>query len=141
METLTEFSNWMAVIVNIAILILGGYVLWKKAPPEIQKIRSESISSEGDAAESFANATKIYAEELKAVRVELKDLRKQVDEKDAEIKRIIESKDKIIIEREKIILEQKTVIADLTDWAERLVHQVRSLGGVDPVPLRMTKKE
>lgn len=135
METISQYAGWISAIVNVLLIIAGGWIMIKKAIPEVQKIRSESSADDASAVESYAHATQMYADELKTVREEMRTLRKELDTKDS----IIKQRDEIIAERDKIILGQRITIDDVTDWADRLVHQVKSLGGI-PVPFRSAKE-
>lgn len=112
---------WMAPLISIFISVGTYLILWKKAKPEIDKIKAETSSEDATAAESYARAAKTYAEELESVRQELANLRREIDSRD------------------KLILEQGLVIEDLKDWAQRLIFQVKSLNG-NPVPLRSTSR-
>lgn len=117
-----KYLNWFATIMSIVSLAMGAYVLWRKAKPEIDKIRSETDSSAADAVESYANATKLYSEEVKSLKEEQRALRKELD---ANLLKIRE-------------LEMK--LEDLTDYVDRLIHQIKSLNAV-PVPFRARKRK
>lgn len=105
----------ISALVGPAMSLLLNHYLSKK------KVIAEIGEDSATAAEASAHAVQMYAEELANVRKELGTLRKEVDD------------------LQLIIAEQRSSIADLKDWADRLSHQVHSLGGV-PVPFRQTKK-
>jgi Tfp pilus assembly protein PilO len=120
MDFLDKLINWIPLLANALIMLGGWYILWRKAKPEIDKTDAEARSEDANAAEASATAVKLYAEELTSVRKELKELRAELDSRDS------------------IILDLKTVLDDTKDWAERLSHQVISLGAV-PVKFRSTR--
>lgn len=125
---LTALLVWLPVIANL-VLSIGSYLmLFRKLKPEIDKIEAETDSESASAVQSYATATKIYSEELAKVREELQDLSNKIKERDETINA-----------RDRVIAEQSVTIKDLTDWAERLVYQVKSLGVV-PVPFKVETK-
>ena len=111
-----------------AVVVLGGVLAtWAGVGTQMylsrsnrKKLNADANSEDASAIESYANATRTYAEEVKNLRTEVAELRNSLDERDA------------------VIREQATHIEDLKDWADRLVHQVKSYGAT-PVPFRQRK--
>lgn len=128
-----NWTNWIPLLVNSLIAAGTFFILWRKASPEINQIRSEAEknealanTSEAQAAKTYAEAADLVGEQLKEVRQEVKDLRKEID--------VLNN---VIREREKLIMEQTVTIEDLKDWAERLIFQLRSRDpSAEPVPFR-----
>lgn len=107
-------------LADIAAVILAALALWKAfttARPEAQKLSSDAQASEADAAESYANVAIKYADELRKLRDELSGLEGRMRAQEIELGKVRQEN------------------ADLRDWAERLVFQVRSLGH-EPVKMR-----
>jgi len=86
-----------------------------------KKRNAEIDCAEAEAAESYASVAKSYAAEVISLRKEINELRKE------------------LFETKKQVRDQDREIQDLRDWAERLVHQVQSLGSV-PVEMRKVKR-
>ena len=115
----------IALIAAVPGFILGAaslYLALRKAPVEIAKTSADGEASRAEAAESYANATATYAKEVASLRTEVSDLRKKLDESD------------------KLKQSLAWQVEDLMDWADRLVHQVKSLGDQPPVPFRQRRK-
>lgn len=121
-EPITKYLNWASMIASVISISIAAYLLWKKARPEIDKIRSESSSSAADAVESYANATRLYSEEVKSLKEEQKALRKELDDNLLKIR------------------ELEVKLDDLSDYVDRLIHQIKSLNAV-PVPFRARKRK
>lgn len=117
-----DLLNWLPVLVNVIVVIIGLAVALRKVKPEIESIKAGTGADNASAVESYANATKIYSEELGRVNEQITILIGKIEEKD-----------RIIVERDKMIASQTITIEKVSNWAERLLYQVKSLGGV-PVP-------
>lgn len=117
MEIFDEVLNWLIDIVPLVVSMFTLYILYRKLKPEVVKIESEANSENASAVESYAKATQIYSDELARVNEQIRILIAKGEQKD------------------KIIMEQTITISEVTDWAERLVYQVRSMGAV-PVPFK-----
>lgn len=114
-----DWLNWLPLMLTSLVSAINFFFLWKRATPEIEKIRSESEKDDADAVESYANAARVVAEELTKVRDEVKVLRGE------------------IYERDKIILQQRIMIDDLKDWSTRLIFQMKSINkDIEPTPFK-----
>jgi hypothetical protein len=92
----------------VALISIGLSVL--KTRPEIHNLT-------GDAAQSYSEAARNYAAQVVDLQTRLTRAEETISAHSAELSKMMAEN------------------ADLRDWAERLVHQVRSLGG-DPVKMR-----
>ena len=113
-------SGIVGIISTITMIFIG----LRKAPKEITQLDANAAKSYADAAESSARRAEQACRELDEYKEKTEGELKLLHDEIAIIKQ----------ERE----ELKLLVDDLQDWAERLVHQVKSLGG-DPVKIRKRK--
>ena len=128
-----DIGEIIAIIVAIGALI-GNVIMWRKLPHETKEIDARAESQDADTASKYqAIADKAAERALRLEeRMEAKVLKLEcrVDELESEVAKLTEE-----------INWQRTENSNLRDWAERLVHQVQSLGG-EPVKLRVkTEKQ
>jgi len=109
------------VVGGMFVTVIGALVAVYSARANLNKTHAETTNEDAQASESYAAAARSFAEEVSKLRLEVKQLRIEMDARDKTIK--ILTVDKL----------------DLQDWAERLVHQVKSLGA-EPVPFRPSHK-
>ncbi len=97
----------------------------------LRKYPFESRNMDALAAKSYAEAARSSADRAKEIAGEFE---KYQLETESELKRLNDE-----IRSLKITLkERQETLEDLRDWAERLVHQVQSLGS-EPVKMRQRK--
>ncbi len=105
------------VLASVTASIVAMYMM----RPNRENVEAQTTAEDAKASESYANASKLVADELIGVRKQITDLNAILDARD------------------KLIFQLTGDKADLQDWAERLVHQVQSLGS-EPVPFRPGRK-
>jgi uncharacterized coiled-coil protein SlyX len=96
-------------LAGIAALIATGIVVWKAF--------FETRATSADTASKYEELANRSAERALSLDSRVSDLEKRIDEQQQTIESL------------------RCENADLRDWAERLVHQVQSLGGA-PVEIR-----
>lgn len=119
-------SSTLTALGVIASIILGLMSLGWQAYRERQKLPGEVKASNGQASESYATAARMTAEE----NIELK---KRLAEAEERLNAIEENTRAL----KKLIEDQAQIILDLREWAERLCHQIQSLGAI---PVTFIKK-
>lgn len=147
-------------IISVVVVWVGAIIAWRKAPGEAKKTDAEAQHEDAQAAESYATATRMYAEEVQKLRIELDAVRSKNEKNKAlivEQARKIAELDELKVElakREELINTLNMALAEMRvyaeemtaknetveDWANRLFHQVKSLGG-EPVPLKIPSKK
>jgi regulator of replication initiation timing len=90
-------------------------------PHETREIDARTDSQDADTAEKYLNIADIAAERALRLESRVKDLEQEVDHLKQANSRLLKEN------------------GDLREWAERLVHQVQSLG-VEPVKIRRVEK-
>ena len=94
----------------------------------LRKYPFESRNMDASAAKSYAEAAKSSADRAKEIADEFEEYKLETE---AELKKLNNE-----IRSLKIALkERQETLDDLRDWAERLVHQIQSLGA-EPVKIR-----
>lgn len=111
---LNDLSGLLALILAVVAIGKGFY--------EGKKIQKDASKAGADAITSYEQAADIAAERALKLTKRIKDLEDVVEAQGKELE------------------ELKDTLEDVQDWAERLVHQVQSLGGV-PVKIRIRKKK
>ncbi len=113
-------------IVGAIISTLGGlaaiYGNLYKLKPESKKLESEGESEIADAAASIANGAKVSNDMLLARLIEMEKREKDRDMREADLLNKVQ--------------HLEASLADWQDWANRLVHQLRSLRH-EPVPFKL----
>ena len=102
-----SIGEWIALVASFVAILVSLF----KTKPEIRALS-------GDSAESYSEAAKNYAEQV----VKLQERLTKAEESLATVMGEIN--------------ELRKENGDLRDWAERLTHQVKSLGAV-PVAMRV----
>jgi hypothetical protein len=110
--TNAEILSALAVLVS---LTATGIQLWKWNTGEQPRSAADAA---GELTDTSLALLEPYRQEVKALRLEVKQLR---DDNTALREKMIE-------------------LEDVKDWAERLVHQVKSLGG-EPVKIRIRQEK
>lgn len=126
-----DFTGIAALITSL-VLLFNTWWSRRKTEAERHKTEADSDVSEASAAETYQRIADRAAERAL-------DLDEKIEQIKADFMARMEQRDKIITEQAAMIRQQAAVIADLQDWAERLAHQVRSLGGT-PVEMRLSPK-
>lgn len=118
----------VGILSTLSMIVLGLV----KFPAERKKLNADTVKGLAEAAKISEEAAALSA--IRATKEAAK-----LDEYKACVEaRIVEMENKIQ-ELERINKEKDEIIEALQDWAERLVYQVKSLGGV-PVPLKQKRK-
>lgn len=131
----------IGILSTLSMLVVGLI----KLPAERAKMEAERKKLSSDSAKGFAEAAKISEEaaalsakralvattEFEEYRIQVK---KEMDELHCEINKLKDADRAKDIVIEDLLLK----LDDVQDWAERLVHQVKSLGG-EPVKIRQRK--
>lgn len=127
-DTIDTLSKLIPVIISVIALL----VTILKKPHEMRKLDAESVKADAEAASSYAEAAKTYSDEVLKLRAELNQERcARASLEETWTKRLDELKGDMVK------LRQEN--AEYKDWAERLSHQVISLGA-EPVPFRPRPK-
>jgi hypothetical protein len=113
--------------VILAIIVSLGGLVWQIIKDR-KRQPSENLADQGSAAIDFANAADLMAK--KAAAAEAK-----ADKIEIEMKAELKTATTRIAALEDGQVKDRQVIEDLKDWADRLCHQVQSLGGI-PVTMR-----
>lgn len=113
---MTEIVTIISTIISLTASMGALYIAYRKAPAEARHLSASAGSSEADTAEKYRAIADRAADRALAVDQRLQQLEKQVIEQSLEIE------------------DLKCENARLAHWADRLVHQVISLGG-RPVPM------
>ena len=143
MNLLDIFQN-----ISIIVLILGGIsgIVWTSRKGK-KELKQQDININAGAIDSSKDALEIVTMSTKQVL----ELKKEIAEAEARMKL---DRDSLTSAYTKQITDLQCEIADvkaqlierdkrleeLQDWAERLVFQVKSLGG-EPVPMKLKKKQ
>lgn len=126
-----EFGEILVTLVG-AINVIGFlYLAFRKYPFESRAMDATAARGFAEASKLSEEAAKMSATRAETSRVELEAYRTGVESKIKELEGKIRSLEIGMAERD-------LVIEDLQDWAERLVYQVKSLGG-EPVKIRKRK--
>jgi peptidoglycan hydrolase CwlO-like protein len=115
---LTSLSSLMALLVAAGSM----YIALKKAPVDTENTRV-------DTATKYQLIADAAAERALKLDKRVMELEQKVDEQDAKIEK-----------QDKEIVQYQREIADLRDWAERLVHQLLS-ENITPVKIRVRTNE
>jgi predicted RNase H-like nuclease (RuvC/YqgF family) len=111
------------IAIMAALISLGSMLLvWRKMPHETREMDARTDSTEADTADKFMTIANRAAERVIVLENRVKEL-------ETEVAQLKDYNRQCHLERE-----------DLKDWAERLVHQIQSMG-VEPVKLRKRKSE
>lgn len=135
----------------IGVLIAGAtaYFTLKKFPHEKRKLDADAAKAFAEAAKLSEEASRLSAQraadstkefdnykimitaKLDSMQCEIDTLKEVIKERDAQIETLGR-------ERDEALTAMQMQMEDVQDWAERLVFQVKSLGG-DPVKIRKPK--
>ena len=107
----------VAVIASITAILIAVF----KAPAERREVGSRAESQEADTAEKYQRIASQAADKALKLNERVEQLEIMVEELQADLKR------------------KELENEDMRDWAERLVHQVKSMGG-QPVVIRQKGK-
>ncbi len=124
----------VGILSTLSMIVLGIV----KLPAERKKMNADSAKSFAEAAKISEEAAALSAKRALIASDDLETYKTQVkldiDELKCEIEKLkLENKAK-----DEIIEGLQVQLDDVQDWAERLVYQVKSLGG-DPVKIRKHK--
>jgi site-specific recombinase XerC len=122
-QTAFEFLKLFLTVTVAAIPgIVGLIIAYKRLPKEQAKLDAES-------AKTFSEAAQNYAEELTRIQVMMiqREKEHQSEIESLKQKQILTEGRLAELERKNIELSEK--LSEVESWAERLVHQVQSLGG------------
>ena len=112
-----DIGEIIAIVAAVGALI-GSVLAWRKTPHETKEIDSRTEGQDADTISKYQVIADRAAE--RALKLE-----KRVDDLECEVAKLKEEN-----------RQTREENLDLRDWADRLVHQVKSLGG-DPVRLRI----
>lgn len=132
--------DWNIIIGLVGILSTLSMIVLSivKLPAERKKMNADSAKSFSEAAKISEEAAALSAKRALIATNEFNEYKLQVkgeiEELHCEINKLKDS------DRAKDLVIEDLLIKldDVQDWAERLVHQVKSLGG-DPVKIRQRK--
>ena len=113
----SDIVSILAVLVSLGTLL----VVWRKMPHETREMDARADGQDAETAGKYLDIADRAAE--RALKLE-----KRVTELEAEVAELKALNENLLNDRD-----------DLKDWAERLVHQVKSLG-LDPVKLRVASE-
>jgi uncharacterized coiled-coil DUF342 family protein len=117
-DTLLVFG----IISSIVISILAARGQFKRIPSQNDSDDANAVRSYAEAAERISNENREMANEVYRLRDQMNDLRKKLEEQITLIQQLKMERD------------------ELKNWAERLVHQLKS-HELEPVPFYREAKE
>ena len=109
-------------LVMAGIALAGEIYRWIKAPHETKALDASTENQDANTAEKYQTIANMAAE--RALKLE-----KRINELECEVAKLKEEN-----------RQYREENVDLRDWADRLVHQVKSLGG-NPVTIRVKKAD
>ena len=134
--------------ISIIVIILGGIsgIVWTTLKGK-KELKRQNVDINGAAIDNSKDALELVILSTRQVL----DLKKEIYEAEARMKldrlSLTDAYNKQICELQIEIADVKAQLVErdrrleeLADWAERLVFQVKSLGG-EPVPLKVKKKQ
>ena len=122
-------------IISTVTMIIVGLI---KLPNEKRKIDADAAKSFAEAAKLSEEAAAFSAKRAASSADEFEEYKQKAEEDIHLLKIEIESLKANVKERDEKLEFLMCQLDDVQDWAERLVHQVISLGG-DPVKIRKRK--
>ena len=126
----------IASIVGVVLSLIAVIVAWRKAPHEERNLDSS-------AAKAFEEAASLAAQRSERLDQKITQLEKLVAELQCKVKNVetenldLKAETKRQDERIRVLEEEN---GDLMEWAEKLVIQVRNLGGTPIVWVRKISK-
>lgn len=120
LEQWVIFGTWFLSLLGSGLSIYNTWNGRKLLNAQTHREDAAGKNEDAQASETYAKASQMVAEELVKVRAEQAELRNVLDERD------------------QLIFKLQGDNADLQNWAERLVHQIQSLGA-EPVPFRSSR--
>lgn len=124
----------VGILSTLSMIVLGII----KLPTERKKLNADSAKSFAEAAKISEEAAALSAKRALVACNDLEAYKTMVKAEMEELKKEIEELNERDKKKDEIIEGLQLQLDDVQDWAERLVHQVKSLGG-DPVKIRKRK--
>lgn len=131
--TLSEVTQLVTSLTALVVSIFAVIKFYRIPAHERTKLSADTQKSDAEASKTFEEAAQLASDRANRLESRLTklegDFRLEVDR----LNTVIKERDMQI---EQLVKELKTkdeVIVKLQDWAERLVHQIQSLGE-EPVP-------
>jgi SMC interacting uncharacterized protein involved in chromosome segregation len=124
----------VGILSTLSMIVLGIV----KLPAERKKMNADSAKSFAEAAKISEEAAALSAKRALAASDDLESYKIQVKVDIDELKCEVEKLKKENKLKDEMIVDLQLQLDDVQDWAERLVFQVKSLGG-DPVKIRKRK--
>ena len=112
----------LGIIASLVMSILAARGQFKRIPSQNESDDASAVRSYAEAAERISNQNREMANEVDRLRGQMNDLQKKLEEQMTLIQQLKAERD------------------DLKNWAERLVHQLKS-HELTPVPLYREVKE
>ena len=125
----TVIREWFSSIVGAVSVLVLLYVSLRKTPAETKTLESSADKDDASTSDILEQTNTRLAAKVDAQDRRIEELKAIIEQNDASAQAKI---DELEAKYERVMQEN----ADLRDWAERLVHQVQSLGA-EPVKLRV----
>ncbi|MBK8467746.1 MAG: hypothetical protein IPL32_18180 [Chloracidobacterium sp.] len=97
------------------------YITFRKTPTEVKKTDAESHKADAESHKADAEANNLHAQVADRWAEHVLELQKRVEELTLDVAQVRRENEKYRIE----LNERDEIIADMKDWASRLIHQIQ----------------